>query len=428
MSPTTITILITVLMAILFLTGKLPFGLITMLCCVLLVLTGVLTIPQAFTGLSNQTIIMVAGMFALSTALQKTNLALKLKGTLSAMSGKKDFALVVVLFAIYFVMLLIMPGIVAMALIIGFLDALPDTGEVTPSRIIMPLLMFNVVWEGTVPVGMGATIDFTTNAYMESIVSADQLLVFGNTVSVKIVPAILMIPFCLFVWKLFPKKQLSLANVQEREMKESTLPQWKQNFIYACFILVIVVLVLNKIPFFSSIMWIFPAACVVAMGVVGIMNARELTLAVASDTVWMLAGILGVTEALTVSGAANVIGDFLLTLVSWTDNGFMIMLIVCVFTAIMTTFLSNSGVKSVLTPLVAAMAVSGGMDPRGLIIVITVASGFSFCFPTGSTTCALAYAAGEYNPFKIAWITIPLLIVLCLITAVTANFLFPVWG
>ena len=100
MSPTTITILITVLMAILFLTGKLPFGLITMLCCVLLVLTGVLTIPQAFTGLSNQTIIMVAGMFALSTALQKTNLALKLKGTLSAMSRKKDFALVVVLFAI----------------------------------------------------------------------------------------------------------------------------------------------------------------------------------------------------------------------------------------------------------------------------------------------------------------------------------------
>lgn len=176
---------------------------------------------------------MVAGMFALSTALQKTNLALKLKGTLSAMSGKKDFALVAVLFLIYFAMLLIMPGIVAMALIIGFLDALPDTGEVTPSRIIMPLLMFNVVWEGTVPVGMGTTIDFTTNAYMANIVSEEQLLVFCNTVSVKIIPAILMIPVCMFIWKLFPKKQLNLSNVQEREMKESTLPQWKQNFIYA---------------------------------------------------------------------------------------------------------------------------------------------------------------------------------------------------
>jgi sodium-dependent dicarboxylate transporter 2/3/5 len=428
MSPTTITILITVLMAVLFLSGKFPFGLVTMLCCVLLVLTGVLTIPEAFSGLSNQTIVMVASMFALSTALQKTNLALRLKGMLSAMSGKKDFALVVVLFAIYFVMLLIMPGIVAMALIIGFLDALPDTGEVTPSRIIMPLLMFNVVWEGTMPIGMGATIDFSTNAYMESIVSAEQLLVFGNTLSVKIVPAILMIPVCLFIWKLFPKKELSLSNVQEKEMKVSTLPQWKQNFVYACFILVIVVLVLNKISFFGKIMWIFPAACVVAMGVVGVMNAKELTLAVASDTVWMLAGILGVTAALTSSGAADVIGNFLLTLISWTDNSFMIMLIVCTFTAVMTTFLSNSGVKSVLTPLVAAMAVAGGMDPRGLIVCITVASGFSFCFPTGSTTCALAYAAGEYNPFKIMKITIPLLIALCLITSLVANIIFPVWG
>lgn len=428
MSPATITIMITVLMALMFLSGKFPFGLTTMTCCVLLVLTGVLEISDAFGGLSNKTIVMVATMFALSTSLQKTNLALKLKGTLSAMSGKKDLALIVVLFAIYFVMLLIMPGIVAMALIIGFLDALPDTGEVTPSRVIMPLLMFNVVWEGTVPVGMGATIDFSTNAYMESIVAADQLLVFGNTVSVKIIPAILMIPVCLFIWKLFPKKQLNMSAVQSKEMKESTLPQWKQNFVYACFILVIIVLVLNKVAFFGKIMWIFPAACVVAMGLVGVMNPKELTLAVCSDTVWMLAGILGVTAALTNSGAAEIIGNMLLSLISWTNNSFMILLIVCLFTAIMTTFLSNSGVKSVLTPLVAAMAVAGGMDPRGMIICITVASGFSFCFPTGSTTCALAYAAGEYNPFKIAKITLPLLFCLCLITAFAANLFFPVWG
>ena len=229
MSPVAITVAITILMAVLFLSGKFPFGLITMTCCVLLVLTGVLPISSAFSGLSNQMIIMVASMFALSSALQKTDLSFKLKGMLSAMSGKKDMALVVVLFAIYFVMLLIM------ALIIGFLDALPDTGEVTSSRIIMPLLMFNVVWEGTMPIGMGATIDFTTNAYMENIVAEDQLLQFMNTFSVKIVPALIMIPICLVAWKLFPKKKLSLDSMQTKEMTKSDLPQWKQNFIYACF-------------------------------------------------------------------------------------------------------------------------------------------------------------------------------------------------
>ena len=82
MSPATITIMITVLMALMFLSGKFPFGLTTMTCCVLLVLTGVLEISDAFGGLSNKTIVMVAAMFALSTSLQKTNLALKLKGTL----------------------------------------------------------------------------------------------------------------------------------------------------------------------------------------------------------------------------------------------------------------------------------------------------------------------------------------------------------
>ena len=421
--------LITILMAVLFLTGKFPFGLITMGCCVLLVLTGVLSVGEAMSGLSNQTIVMVATMFGLSAALQRTNLAFKLKGMLGAMAGKKDMALVVVLFAIYWVMLLIMPGIVAMALIIGFLDALPDTGEVVPSRIIMPLLMFNVVWEGTMPIGMGATIDFTTNAYMESIVTnPDHLLQFLNTFSVKIVSAIVMIPVCLVVWKLFPKKKLNLKDMQSKEMTQSDLPQWKQNFIYVCFILVIIVLVLNKVAFFGKIMWIFPAACLVAMGFCGVLSARELSAAVTSDTVWMLAGIMGVTAALTNTGAANIIGNWLLALISWTDNSWMILFIVCMFTAVMTTFLSNSGVKSVLTPLVAAMAVAGNMDPRGIVIVITAASGFSFCFPTGSTTCALAYASGEYNPFKIMHITLPLLLVLCLVTATVANFMFPVWG
>lgn len=428
MSPIAITVIITLLMSVMFLTGKFPFGLVTMGCCALLALTGVLSLADAFSGLNNQIIIMVASMFGMSAALQKTDLAFKLKGTLSAMSGKKDMALVVVLFGIYFIMVLIMPGIVAMAIIIGFLEALPKDGEVTPSRIIMPLLMFNVVWESTIPIGLGATNDFTTNAYMEGLVAADQLLQFGDTFLVKVIPAILMIPYCLVIWKFFPKKELSsVANVPAQEMTKSDLPQWKQNLIYALFLLTIVVLVLNKYPLFSNLMWTFPPFCVVVLGFAGVMNAKELTLAVASDTVWMLAGIMGVTVALTNTGAADLIGNLLLKLISWTDNGWLILFIICLFTSVMTTFLSNSGVKSVLTPLVAAMAVAGNMDPRGIAIVISVASGFSFCFPTGSTTCALAYAAGEYNPFAIAKITLPLLLALCVVTATATHFLFPVW-
>ena len=45
-----------------FILNKWPFGVTTMVCCVLLALSGVFTIPQAFSGLSNKTTIMIAGM------------------------------------------------------------------------------------------------------------------------------------------------------------------------------------------------------------------------------------------------------------------------------------------------------------------------------------------------------------------------------
>ena len=38
-----------------FLLNKWPFGLTTMTCCVLLALTGVFTIPEAFAGFCNKT-------------------------------------------------------------------------------------------------------------------------------------------------------------------------------------------------------------------------------------------------------------------------------------------------------------------------------------------------------------------------------------
>ena len=49
-----------------FVLNKWPFGLTAMTCCVLLVVTGVYTVPEAFSGLSNQNTVLIAGMFECS--------------------------------------------------------------------------------------------------------------------------------------------------------------------------------------------------------------------------------------------------------------------------------------------------------------------------------------------------------------------------
>ena len=426
MSPMTITILITIFMAVMFMIPKMPFGLTTMFCCFLLVITGVSTIGEAFSGLCHSNVIMVASMFGLSVALQKTSLAFKVKDLIRFVANKKDTVLMATLCILFVVMLLVLPGMVLMVMFASFLGDIGDKSEVTPSRIILPMLMVNICWETCIPIGMGATQDFSANAYMENIVAPEYLLQFGDMFLVRVIPAIFVIFYACWVWKKLPKYDLAINDDMSQKIQAGDLPRWKEIVIYAAFLIVVLVLLFNK--YFGQLMFIVPGLMLVILGFAKILTPQEITKSVCSDTIWMLAGIMGVTSALSSTGAANAIGDLLYSLVSWTDNSFIIMLIVCLFTSVMTTFLSNSGCRAVLTPLVAAMAVSGGMDPRGLVCCVQIAAGYAFCFPTGSTTCAFAYALGEYNPAKVAKYTIPLLIVLAVLTAVCANLRFPAFG
>lgn len=50
-----IVLAITLFMMVMFIVGKVPYGVITMTCCALLAVTGVMSPTEAFSGLSNST-------------------------------------------------------------------------------------------------------------------------------------------------------------------------------------------------------------------------------------------------------------------------------------------------------------------------------------------------------------------------------------
>lgn len=55
-----------VFMIAMFFTHKVPYGVTTMTCCVMLALTGVFDISTAFSGLANKTTILIACMFTVA--------------------------------------------------------------------------------------------------------------------------------------------------------------------------------------------------------------------------------------------------------------------------------------------------------------------------------------------------------------------------
>ena len=146
MNPIIIAFLVAGVMAVLFLSGKFSFGLVTMSCTIVLVLTGVLTIPEAFAGFTNTTVIMIASMFAVSAALQKTSIPFRMSKLLDKVQSKSKTKLIVAILLVYMLMSIVIPDMISIALVVVFLQALPKDSGVSPAKMVMPLLMMAASW------------------------------------------------------------------------------------------------------------------------------------------------------------------------------------------------------------------------------------------------------------------------------------------
>ena len=131
---------ITILMIILIMMDKLPFGAPPLLALLLLVVFGVTDIKTAFGGFSNSTIVMLASFMAIIAALQKTSFIVKFKALMYNMANKGGFKAYVLLIVI--VMLgcsLFGTGSTAYyVLVIGLLSTLPYNKQLPPSKVLMP--------------------------------------------------------------------------------------------------------------------------------------------------------------------------------------------------------------------------------------------------------------------------------------------------
>ena len=74
MDQLTIVLIILILTIIAFMSGKLPYTVISMGIIIALIETKVMTITEAFSGLTNKNVIMIAAMFVIGAGIAKSGL------------------------------------------------------------------------------------------------------------------------------------------------------------------------------------------------------------------------------------------------------------------------------------------------------------------------------------------------------------------
>lgn len=111
------------------------------------------------------------------------------------------------------------------------------------------------------------------------------------------------------------------------------------------------------------------------------------------DVILLFGGGLCLAKSFQESGLAQ---DFASALASGGELSMVLIVTLVVGgTVFLTEFTSNTATAAMLMPLLAAAAVAGGHDPRGMMIAGAVACSFAFCLPVATPPNAVVYGSGR---------------------------------
>ena len=414
-----------VFMIAMFFTHKVPYGVTTMTCCVMLALTGVFDISTAFSGLANKTTILIACMFTVAYAFGKTSLLNKVRNSMERIKGKSGLAFIIFLFLVTIVLAQLMGRTAIISIVALFLVSLDDKDEICASRMIFAAFAVMAAWSLKFPVGLGATMSPTANAYYEGIINnPDLMLLPGDFIKVSFIPATALTVYALFAWKFIPRHGVNTSDV--KEVKEAAaISKRDETIINIVFIGVLLGFIFGAR--IGNLMYVIPAAGVLVLLYTKTLTTKETVNSLTGDMVWMIAGVLVMSDAIGKSGVGDMIGNWLLILLGEKPSGMFVLFVFAVTTIVMTTFMSNTGTAAVLTPIAASLSMVAGMDPRGIVLIINIASIMAIAFPSGSAECALAFAIGQHEPGKLLKFTMPYLLIAVVTLVVSASIFFPVY-
>ncbi|MBN2331966.1 MAG: SLC13 family permease [Deltaproteobacteria bacterium] len=132
----------------------------------------------------------------------------------------------------------------------------------------------------------------------------------------------------------------------------------------------------------------------------------------------VIAAALGISQALTKTGAASYLASGLLDLVSgWGALG--LLAAVYLVTSIMTEVITNNAAAALMFPIAWSAAIEAGFNPVPFAVAVAIGASASFATPIGYQTNLMVYGPGNYRFTDFLKIGLPLNL-LVMITALAA--------
>lgn len=422
-----ICLVIFVAMIILFFNRKIPMSFTSMGVIVALFVTGCVDADAVFAGFGNNNVLTMAGMFVVAAGLSRTQMVSNITKLLYRINNGSFTKILASYILVIFILGQFVPSLPALfAMVYPLVVNMCRQLKVSHSKMMYPIAVTVVSTSFVIePIGPYAAWYVTQNGYLESYGWAgaplqmwSETLVFLPTAIVTLLVAIFILPKMMPDQPEIPTTAITGASLTDQE----PLSKVHETLGYGVFILVVIGLMVG-LPSWAVTM---AGAAVLVMS--GVLEEKEALIKMNMSMVLLYAGVTVMGSALGNTGAANILGDAAASILSHVHNGYIIGAVFYIVSFLMTSFLYNKATTTVLIPILVITCGSLGCDPRGPVILCSLASMSSLITPMPNPVVPMAMQAGGYTQKTILKVGLVPAVIRGIVGVAIAMTIFPAFG
>lgn len=419
MSPITITLLLLVFAIIMFVTELLPLAVTSMVVCIALVLTNVLSISDAFAGFINSNVILFVAMFVVGGALFETGMANKVGGVITKFA-KTERQLIVTIMVVTGLMSGVLSNTGTAAVLIPVVIGIAVKSGYSKSRLLLPLV-FAAAMGGNLSL-IGAPGNLIGQTALEEIG-----LTLGFFEFAKIGMPILIVGIIFYAtigMKFLPNYSNDVGTSGTTIKTDfSDVPVWKQNLSLIILVLTILAMIFEeqigiKLAISGSI-------GALALVITGVITEKQAIDSIDMKTIFLFGGTLSLAKALEETGAGEYMAMSVINLIGQDSSPFVLLVAVFLISCVMTNFMSNTATTALLVPISISIATTMGADPKAVIMATVIGGSCAYATPIGMPANTMALGPGGYKFNDYVKAGVPLIIIATIVSLILLPILFP---
>lgn len=420
MSPAVQTLIVLAIMAVFFVTEIIPLAITSLGGAIALALMGIISSQEAFSGLSDSTVVLFAGMFVVGGALFYTGLAQKIGETVVSKAGTSENGLMLAIMGVTATMSAFLSNTGTAAALLPVVVGICSVAKIPASRQLMPLAF---------AAGIGGIITMVgtpPNIIVNGALNKAGITPFGffEFAWIGIPLTIATILFMMTIGKRFlPNHIIEDVGEVEQEVSAGEVSNDPKKQLYSGLILggVIVLMILGD-TLKSNFGINLPLSLVAVVGAMlcvltGCLGEKQAYTSIDWVTIFLFAGMMPVAGAMDKSGAGQLIANAVLGVMGSDPSPYFATAVLFILSCLMTQFMSNTASCALLAPIGIAIAKGMGADPHAVLMAIGVAASCAFGTPVGTPPNTLVLGPGQYKFMDYVKAGVPLIIV-CFIVSI----------